>query len=269
MICPRFFLRAPLPAQYPSIIRAHNLCYSTIVLDDSGGAPGETEYEVVQTGMGTFKFAQSPRGVVPSMLEDLAVFRKRAKRDMAAAEAAGDAWAASLANAKQLAYKITMNSVYGFLGATKGMLPCVPIAASVTAIGRGMIQQTKRLVETLVPGSIVVYGDTDSVMVKLELGNDKRHDMHAHFELAAKVAAEISKTFKPPNELEFEKVCGGGGRRGTRATTRERQHESDQRVALAADPWPCPQCYYPYLLFSKKRYAGAVFFCERTSQRRE
>lgn len=146
--------------QYPSIIRAHNLCYTTIVLDPKfDNLPG-VEYETVETGMGTFRFAQDARGVVPSLLEDLALFRKQAKRDMAAAEAAGDEWAASLHNGKQSAYKVTMNSVYGFLGATKGMLPIVPIAASVTAIGRGMIQKTKHLAETLVPGSEVVYGDS-------------------------------------------------------------------------------------------------------------
>ena len=47
--------------------------------------------------------------------------------------------------------------------------------------------------------------------------------MHAHFEAAARVAAEISKVFRAPNELEFEK------------------------------------CYWPYCLMSKKRYAGRMF----------
>jgi len=194
-----------------------------MVLDDKyANAPGVEYYEVT-TGMGTYRFAQSPQGVVPALLEDLAQFRKKAKKDMAKAKDAGDEWAAALYNGKQLAYKITMNSVYGFLGATKGMLPCVPIAASVTATGRAMIQQTKELAEKLVPGSRVIYGDTDSVMVIFEVGEGRRHDLHAHFEVASRVAAEISATFKHPNELEFEK------------------------------------CYYPYLLFSKKRYAGEFF----------
>lgn len=210
--------------QYPSIIRAHNLCYSTLVLDDAYEAVPGVEYYEIATGMGTFRFAQGKPGVVPVLLEDLAQFRKKAKRDMATAKAAGDEWAEALYNGKQLAYKITMNSVYGFLGATRGMLPCVYIAASVTATGRAMIQQTKRLAEEMVPGSRVVYGDTDSVMVIFEVGEDKRHDMHEHFAVATRVAKAISATFKPPNELEFEK------------------------------------CYYPYLLFSKKRYAGESGF---------
>lgn len=57
-------------------------------------------------------------------------------------------------------YFTMMFRAYGFLGASNGMLPCVPIAASVTATGRRMIAQTKALVEEYVPGSRVVYGDS-------------------------------------------------------------------------------------------------------------
>lgn len=142
---------------------------------------------------------------------------------MAAAKDRGDAFMESVYNGSQLAYKVSMNSVYGFAGASKGFLPCVPIAASVTATGRAMIQQTKQLVESLVPGSRVVYGDTDSTMCIFNLGDDKRHDIAAHFEVAERVAKEISQTFPSPVELEFEKV------------------------------------YFPYLLFSKKRYAGNMY----------
>ncbi len=116
--------------------------------------------------------------------------------------------------------------MYGFLGASKGFLPCVPIAAAVTATGRAMIAKTKAMAETLVPGSRVVYGDTgecawtllasplwvlstlavaDSVMVIFELGQEKRHDMAAHFEVAERVAKAISDSFPRPIELEFEK----------------------------------------------------------------
>ena len=57
-------------------------------------------------------------------------------------------------------------------------------------------------------------------MVIFNTGEGKQHDMQAHFDVAERVAAEISATFISPIELEFEK------------------------------------CYYPYLLFSKKRYSG-------------
>ena len=145
---------------YPSIIRSRSLDYSTIVLDPRyADVPGVEYYQVV-TDQGTFKFAQGTPAVLPALLEDLAGFRKAAKKKMAAAKARGDEFATAVHNGAQQAFKVTMNSAYGFAGATKGYLPCVPIAASVTATGRLMIHQTRELAEKLVPGSRVVYGDT-------------------------------------------------------------------------------------------------------------
>ena len=48
---------------------------------------------------------------------------------------------------RQLALKISANSVYGFTGAQVGKLPCLEISQSVTAFGRMMIEQTKNEVE--------------------------------------------------------------------------------------------------------------------------
>ena len=63
-------------------------------------------------------------------------------------------------NGKQLAYKISMNSVYGFTGASKGMLPLLAIASTVTWRGREMIETTKNYVEEHFPGAKVRYGDS-------------------------------------------------------------------------------------------------------------
>lgn len=50
-------------------------------------------------------------------------------------------------NGRQLALKISANSVYGFTGASKGKMPCVQISQSVTSFGRQMIDMTKTIVE--------------------------------------------------------------------------------------------------------------------------
>jgi DNA polymerase delta subunit 1 len=138
---------------------------------------------------------------------------------MAIAAGRNDIFMKNVYNGKQLAFKVSMNSIYGFCAAY--MLPCQAISASVTTIGRNMIHQTKTLVEEMYPGSKVIYGDTDSVMVifKTETNNILKES----FELGIKAAERISDTFKHPIKLEFEK------------------------------------CYYPYLLFSKKRYAGLMY----------
>lgn len=142
---------------YPSIMRSFNLCYSTLIL------PGTEEPEnvyTIDTGLGVYKFAQDDKGILPTLLENLATWRKAAKKKMAACKASGDTFGESLWNGAQLAFKVTMNSVYGFTGASRGFMPCVPIAAATTATGRRLIDETKRLCLEMVPGSDVVYGDS-------------------------------------------------------------------------------------------------------------
>lgn len=208
---------------YPTIMRAHNLCYNTIVLDKAYANVEGVEYETISWedpgGKREYKFSQKRPGVLPQLLENLAKNRKQAKKDMANAK---DAFMKSVYNSKQLAFKVSMNSIYGFCAAF--MLPCQAISACVTTIGRNMIDQTKSLVEEWYPKSEVIYGDTDSVMVIFHTGDKTGQAMlEESFRLGEEAAERISKTFKYPIELEFEK------------------------------------CYWPYLLFSKKRYAGLMY----------
>ena len=53
------------------------------------------------------------------------------------------------------------------LGVRNGKFPLADVAAAVTCVGRSMILQTKAYVES--QGHTVIYGDTDSVMVRLPL----------------------------------------------------------------------------------------------------
>lgn len=62
---------------------------------------------------------------------------------------ATDPMVKAVQNGRQLALKVSANSVYGFTGATVGQLPCLAISSSVTAFGREMIEQTKEAVERL------------------------------------------------------------------------------------------------------------------------
>tara|TARA_B110000977_G_scaffold201886_1_gene299804 strand:- start:9167 stop:11956 length:2790 start_codon:yes stop_codon:yes gene_type:complete len=205
---------------YPTIMRAHKLCHSTYVNDAAYDNIDGVEYITVDN----HRFAQNSEGILPKMLRQLATNRKLAKKEMAKAEASGDKFLKAVYNGKQLAFKVSMNSIYGFCGALVGFLPCKPVASCTTSIGRGMIDHTKRLVEEWYPGATVVYGDTDSVMVRFDTGKERgQKALEKSFELGIEAAERISATFKAPIELEFEKV------------------------------------YWPYLLFSKKRYAGLMY----------
>ena len=203
---------------YPSIIIAHNLCYSTLL--NPHQAAQLDPNTITKTPCGNF-FAKSELrpGLLPLVLQDLLSARKRARKELAAAT---DPMVKMVLNGRQLALKISANSVYGFTGATVGMLPCLEISSSTTAFGRQMIDATKSLVESKFNklngyehDAVVVYGDTDSVFVKFGCDN-----VAESMRLGTEAAEEISKAFIAPIKLEFEKV------------------------------------YFPYLLMNKKRYAG-------------
>merc|ERR1719343_1072422 len=145
------------------------------------------------------KFIKSDtrRGLLPLILEELLAARKRAKKAMAEAT---DPLTKSVLNGRQLALKISANSVYGFTGATVGQLPCLEISSSVTAFGRQMIDQTKNYVEakyTIQNGyehdAQVIYGDTDSVMVKFGMDSIEKA-----MEFGKEAADMVSETFLRP-----------------------------------------------------------------------
>uniref|UniRef100_A0A7N6C4M1 DNA polymerase n=1 Tax=Anabas testudineus TaxID=64144 RepID=A0A7N6C4M1_ANATE len=201
---------------YPSIMMAHNLCYTTLLQKGSVEKLGWTP-----TG-DLFVKSTVRKGLLPEILENLLSARKRAKTEL---KKETDPFKKQVLDGRQLALKISANSVYGFTGAQVGKLPCLEISQSVTGFGRQMIEQTKQLVESryTISGGYqadakVIYGDTDSVMVKLGVAT-----VSEAMEIGKEAAEWVSSHFTPPIKLEFEKV------------------------------------YYPYLLINKKRYAGLYF----------
>ncbi|CAJ1974806.1 unnamed protein product [Sphenostylis stenocarpa] len=205
---------------YPSIMMAYNLCYCTLVTPEDVQKLNIPPESVNRTPSGeTFVKSNLQKGILPEILEELLTARKRAKADLKEAK---DPLERAVLDGRQLALKISANSVYGFTGATIGQLPCLEISSSVTSYGRQMIEHTKKLVEdkfTTLNGyehnAEVIYGDTDSVMVQFGVSA-----VDQAMNLGREAAEYISGTFTKPIKLEFEKV------------------------------------YYPYLLISKKRYAG-------------
>ncbi|KAJ4751824.1 DNA polymerase [Rhynchospora pubera] len=205
---------------YPSIMMAYNLCYCTLVTPEDARRLNLPPESVNKTPSNeTFVKPEVQKGILPEILEELIAARKRAKADLKEAK---DPFERAVLDGRQLALKISANSVYGFTGATVGQLPCLEISSSVTSYGRQMIEHTKKIVEekfTTTAGyehnAEVVYGDTDSVMVQFGVPT-----VDAAMNLGREAADFISGTFTKPIKLEFEKV------------------------------------YFPYLLISKKRYAG-------------
>ncbi|KAJ6624961.1 DNA polymerase family B-domain-containing protein [Mycena sp. CBHHK59/15] len=204
-----------------SIMMAHNLCYTTL-LDkptvERLGLVKDVDY-ITTPNNDMFATTKKRKGLLPMVLEDLISARKRAKADL---KKETDPFKRAVLDGRQLALKISANSVYGFTGATIGKLPCLEISSSVTAYGRQMIEKTKQEVEAeycVANGhshdAEVIYGDTDSVMVKFG-----PMELERVMALGGEAAELVTRKFVKPIKLEFEKV------------------------------------YFPYLLISKKRYAG-------------
>uniref|UniRef100_A0ABM5GSA5 DNA polymerase n=2 Tax=Pogona vitticeps TaxID=103695 RepID=A0ABM5GSA5_9SAUR len=208
---------------YPSIMMAHNLCYTTLLQQGAVEHYGLSSDEFIRTPTGDLFVKSSVRkGLLPEVLENLLAARKRAKAEL---KQETDPFKRQVLDGRQLALKVSANSVYGFTGAQVGKLPCLEISQSVTGFGRQMIEKTKQLVEskyTIANGytadAKVVYGDTDSVMCRLGV-----QSVAEAMEIGREAAAWVSSHFIPPIKLEFEKV------------------------------------YFPYLLINKKRYAGLYF----------
>ncbi|XP_048846325.1 DNA polymerase delta catalytic subunit [Brienomyrus brachyistius] len=208
---------------YPSIMMAHNLCYTTLLQKGSVERLGLSSDDFIKTPTGDcFVKSTMRKGLLPEILENLLTARKRAKTEL---KKETDPFKKQVLDGRQLALKISANSVYGFTGAQVGKLPCLEISQSVTGFGRHMIETTKQLVESRYTtdngykaNAKVIYGDTDSVMVKLGVST-----VQEAMDQGREAAEWVSSHFVAPIKLEFEKV------------------------------------YYPYLLINKKRYAGLYF----------
>lgn len=131
----------------------------------------------------------------------------------------------------QLAYKMTANSLYGQVGAPTSPIFMKELAASTTATGRNLIMSAKKFAEEEY-NCEVVYGDTDSIFIKLpklasyeKYGHptEKQNILQYNVTVGEQLSADFQKLLKPPHCLEWEKM------------------------------------FYPFIIFSKKRYVGNLY----------
>lgn len=214
---------------YPSIMMAHNLCYSTVVANER---PDE-ENIIRSPSKGEFVSSNISPGIVPGVLHNLLAQRTEIKKLM---HTAGDE-DRSLLDAQQYALKILLNSFYGYSGYARARLYSLPLANAVTSFGRENIQNTKMMVEEI--GSVyvkdgrvqlaheidepafgsvktfdlsVVYGDTDSVFISLRPHHPKgeKVTLQEAEMIGSKIAQIVTSRLPPPMELVFEAFARRG-----------------------------------------------------------
>ena len=173
---------------YPSIIRAYNLCYTTILReedkqrirnedknefnininedkhknnDDSEDSSSEEETiknPIKEKVYHNVSFVKSNvrKGLLPILLENLVNQRKAVKAEL---EKETDPIKIRLLDAKQNAIKSSANSVYGILGSKFGRMGMVDIAKTITFQGRELITTCANYLREKYKAKIV-YGDS-------------------------------------------------------------------------------------------------------------
>lgn len=112
---------------YPSIIMAHNLCYTTLLTPDKQNKYDLKTDEVTRTPSNSLFVKSTVRkGLLPEILENLLTARKVAKAEL---KKETDPLKQKVLDGRQFALKVSANSVYGFTGAQMGKLPCLEISA--------------------------------------------------------------------------------------------------------------------------------------------
>lgn len=219
---------------YPSIMLAHNLCHSTLVRQPRLFAHDGVVAHDVRDGL-TTHFATKHKGILPIILENLLGERKKAKKQIKDAlkraketddeeERARCKAMADVFDGRQLALKVSANSVYGACGATTaGKYYCKAVSETVTFEGRKAMDVKKEILPQRFPGIDVIYGDTDSVMVTFAGVTDVQEASDLGEAAATFVTEEFARRGYPSMVLENEKT------------------------------------FLPYLLFKKKRYIGKKY----------
>jgi DNA polymerase elongation subunit (family B) len=189
----------------------------------------------IKMGTRLCRYAQPPgesKGSLPEIVAKLLAARKAKRNEMGKTE---DPFKKALLDAEQNAYKITANSLYGQLGSRTFKIRLQDLAASVTAYGRKQILFSKAAIEKFYGpeakdprcSAQIVYGDTDSIFVCFNPRNPEtgerlqgREAIVETIALTEEAGKFITGALKAPHDFEYDKV------------------------------------FYPFIIFSKKRYVG-------------
>lgn len=177
-------------SMYPSIFIAYNICPTTLVLSEEG--------ESLKTCYGSsFVLPKVREGIMPKIVKHLIEERDKVR---AHARQASSEEERRILNAKQVALKYVTNSFYGYTGYVRARLYVLDIANTITSCGRELIQKTKSIVEEDNQFK-VIYGDTDSIMVKT-----KASDIDEVFKIGSELESKINSAHKGIIQMKIEGV---------------------------------------------------------------
>jgi len=187
-------------SEYPSIIQAYNLDYTTLVIDDVK-LPESKMNIILGTNKGAVfgtKFVKPEvrKGVLPELISNLILERANTKK--------------LIAQTQNIRYikrerilKITTNAVTGFLGipGDEGMLSLIQAFMSITFIGRDLTRTANEWLTDNYNAKIL-YNDTDSSAIQLP----EEYKIPELYKIGNQIASQIIEIFPKPIKLNFDGV---------------------------------------------------------------
>ena len=135
---------------YPSTAICYNISHETLVLDKKYENLDNYIYHEIKFEVNgieeKWKYAEpkdGKKGIIPRILDGLLKKRKAVKKEM---ETCTDPFLYKILDGLQNAYKVTANSIYGLLGAVVSPVYLAPLAPSITAGGRGMLEYARTFI---------------------------------------------------------------------------------------------------------------------------
>jgi DNA polymerase I len=180
-------------SMYPTIFINFNICPTTLVLD-------EKIKDVIETPYGTKFVSKNIReGIIPQILSRLINERDKVKKLMKEEK---DENKRLMLDARQWGLKYMANAFYGYTGYVRARFYILDIANAITSCGRTIISETKKIIEDANPNYKVIYGDTDSVMVKIK----NVENIEKAFELGERIVEHVNEKMKGKAIIKIESV---------------------------------------------------------------
>lgn len=170
----KYILLMDFNSLYPSIIQEYNICFTTIDEPDNEGDVAEIPDSSIE------------QGVLPRQIRNL-VERRREVKKLMVSGLEPDLHAQY--HIRQMALKLTANSMYGCLGFSHSRFYAKHLASLVTHKGREILMNTKGIVTKL--GFEVIYGDTDSIMI-----NSHSDDYDEVFKIGVTIKQAVNKIYR-------------------------------------------------------------------------
>jgi len=147
-----YILQLDFNSLYPSIIQEYNICFTTV----QQSPEEQAKIKLPE--------ASAKEGILPRVLRRLVEQRRSVKSQMKSTK---NPLLQKQLETRQLALKLTANSVYGCLGFENSRYFAQPMAEMVTAQGRDTLMKTVELARD--KQMDVIYGDTDSLFINTGL----------------------------------------------------------------------------------------------------